>query len=167
MYKLTIPIARQLMSGDNFNGIFYPTVKMYGNADNVALKTDFVKRSLKLVSVEFAIISGRTSGNFNIEIQDSSTEWNSEGDINWSGRLLGWNYKGPSNVKMTAEGGEWHNIDEADRRIDPVPTTLIDINPSPLLIKFKNAYPTTLKHNGVIIKQFQPQKSYIQIRRAL
>jgi hypothetical protein len=49
---------------------------------------------------------------------------------------------------MTAEGGEWLNMDEADRRIDPVPTTLIDINPSPLLIKFKNAYPTTIKQNG-------------------
>ncbi len=148
LYKITIPIAGKLMSGDIFNGIFYPTVKMFGNADNVALKTDFVKRSLKLVSVEFASITGRTSENFNIEILDTSTEWSPDGIIKWSGRMLGWNYTGPSNIKMTADGGEWLNKDEADRRIDPVPTTLIDINPSPLLIKFKNSYPTTVKHNG-------------------
>src|ERR1700730_13830104 len=45
-YKLTVAIANWLISGSEFAGILYPTIRMSGNADNVALKPEVVDRAL-------------------------------------------------------------------------------------------------------------------------
>ena len=144
-YKLTNAISQHLMAGDNMQGIFYPTVKMFGNSDNIALKADFVDSSMKLVSIEYVKIIEKTDSNFKYDTLDSATVWDSSGRIEWSGRLLGWTFSGPFERKFSAENGEWITESSDKDRLDPIPTTLIDLSPTELLSKYKNAYPTTAK----------------------
>ncbi|HVW60924.1 MAG TPA: hypothetical protein VHC48_12835, partial [Puia sp.] len=145
LYKLTAAIANILLSGEKFDGLIYPTVKMFGNADNVVLDRRFVDKSLQLVSVEYLEVIENEGVQFKTEIIDTSIKWEECGNIEWSGRELGWNYPTLSHITMKGENGEWVNLDEADRRIDPIPTNIIWKNPSPLGLKFKNCYPEAFK----------------------
>ncbi len=56
-YELSAAITRILLSGDIFSGIMYPTVKMFGNADNVALTRDFADKNLELLAIEFVEVT--------------------------------------------------------------------------------------------------------------
>jgi len=52
-YKVTAAMSNILMAGEVFAGLVYPTVKMFGNADNLVLAPTFVDKSLQLVSIEY------------------------------------------------------------------------------------------------------------------
>lgn len=125
LYKVTAAIANILIGGGVFAGLVYPTVKMFGNADNLVLNPKFVDRSLQLVSIEFLEITENAGINFKTELLDTAVEWDKAGDIEWSGRELGWSYQEISKIHMKAEGGEWVNQDHEGKRIDPVPTNPI------------------------------------------
>ena len=145
LYKMTAAIANILMGGGVFAGLVYPTVKMFGNADNLLLDPTFVDRSLQLVSIEYIEIMENAGVNYTTELLDTAVNWDESGNIEWSGKQLGWNYKEVSKIRMKAENGEWVNQDEHGHRIDPVPTNPIWLNPSPIGLKYKNCYPMAYK----------------------
>lgn len=147
-YKLTNAITNHFLAGDIFDGIMYPTVRMFGNADNIALRTSFVDHGLSLVSIEYLKITSKDGTRFTTETLDTSTEWDEDGVISWSGRILGFNFKGPSETKLQFDGSEWVTKDIDGSRMDPVPTELIDRNPTELLSKYKNSYPETIKSSS-------------------
>lgn len=149
-YKITCAIANILMGGDVISGLIYPTVKMFGNADNLVLDTKFVEKSLELVSIEYFEITENNGVNFKTELLDTSIKWDEIGKIDWSGKELGWIYPVFSKVKMEGEGGEWVNMDQDGHRIDPVPTNSIWRNPTPIALKYKNCYPLSFKGSSDI-----------------
>jgi hypothetical protein len=144
-YKVTTAIANILMAGDVFAGLIYPTVKMFGNADNIVLDTKFVDKSLELVSIEYLEVTENAGVNFKTELLDTTVKWDEMGNIEWSGRELGWSYPVFSRIEMKGENGEWVNLDRDGRRIDPVPTNPIWRNPTPIGQKYKNCYPLAFK----------------------
>jgi hypothetical protein len=144
-YKITSAIANILLAGDVYAGLIYPTVKMFGNADNLVLDTKFVNKSLELVSIEYLEVTENAGVNFKTELLDTSVQWDEMGNIEWSGRELGWNYPVFSTVEMKGENSEWVNLDRDGHRIDPVPTNLIWRNPPPIGLKYKNCYPQAFK----------------------
>lgn len=147
-YKLTAAIANILMGGGVFAGLVYPTVKMFGNADNLVLDPKFVDCSLELVTIEYLEITENAGINFKTELLDTAVTWDEAGNIEWTGRELGWRYQEMSKIYMKAEGGEWVNQDPEGKRIDPVPTNPIWRNPSPIGLEYKNCYPLAFKASG-------------------
>lgn len=119
-YKLTIAIGRKLMMGNLLNGVLYPTIAMSGNADNVAIKANFVETSMSFVSVQFVEITQRNGRKFKFDTIDSSTKLDREGKILWSGRNLRWVLKNQGEeFVMKAEGGDWVAYDTDGNRVDP------------------------------------------------
>jgi len=144
-YKVTAAMANILLAGDAFAGLVYPTVKMFGNADNVVLDPAFVDRSLQLVSIEYFQITGNEGITFNTELLDTAVKWDTDGAIEWTGKQLAWKYPDMSKIKLKAENSDWINLDEGGNRIDPVPTNTIWKNPSQMGANYKNCYPMAFK----------------------
>lgn len=118
--KLTIAIGRKLFKENIFNGLLYPTIAMFGNADNIVLKKDFVDKNLKFISVEYIEIKEQKDKKYNVQILDSATKVNEIGDFLWSGRGLQWQIKQQGEeLVIKAEGGEWIAYDKVGNRIDP------------------------------------------------
>jgi len=98
--------------------------------------------------IEYLEITESAGVNFKTELLDTAVKWDEKGNIEWSGRELGWNYPGISKVHMKAENNEWVNLDEGGQRIDPVPTNTIWRNLSTTALKYKNCYPSAVKVSG-------------------
>lgn len=119
-YKLTIAIGRKLIMGDLFAGILYPTIAMSGNADNIAIKTEYVDSAMSFVSVEYIEVTERNGMQYKINTLDSATKLDSNGDILWSGRNLRWQLKNKDEeIVMKSEGGAWEAYDRSGNRINP------------------------------------------------
>lgn len=119
-YKLTIAIGRKLMMGDFFVGILYPTIAMSGNADNIAIKTDFADSKIDFVSVEFVKITEKKGFKYSFDILDSATKFDNKGNILWLGRALQWKLKDQGEeIKMKSEDGAWVGYDKNGNRVDP------------------------------------------------
>ena len=119
-YKLTIAIGRKLIMGDLFAGILYPTIVMSGNADNIAIKTEYVDSAMSFVSVEYIEVTERNGMQYKINTLDSATKLDSNGDILWSGRNLCWLLKNKDEeIVMKSKGGAWVAYDRSGNRIYP------------------------------------------------
>lgn len=91
-YKLSLAITNKLIS-DPFDGIMYPSLALFGNADNIILNPSYVDKNLKLVSIEYYKIKSIKDAMYEIEILDTATEISNDGKIVWSGRHLSWSVK--------------------------------------------------------------------------
>ncbi len=119
-YKLSIAIVHKLSMGNLINGLLYPTIAMSANADNIALKTDFFDSNMKFVSVEFVKVVEQKSMQYKIDILDSATRLDKNGNILWSGRPLRWVLKNRGEeIVMKSEGGAWVAYNKNGNRIDP------------------------------------------------
>ena len=119
-YKLTIAISRKLFSDGIFDGLLYPTIQMFGNADNIALKTDAVDRLLRFVSVEYVAVKAARGKEYDIEVLDSATQADLIGTLMWSGRALQFSLRQrDEQLKLVTEGGEWVAYDTLGNRVDP------------------------------------------------
>ncbi len=94
LYKISIAIAEKHLHSEKkegvmqFDGLFYPTVKMRANAENFAIKPEFIDKHVKLQKVDFAIVHERyaISSNdvqYKIEVLDSALKFESDGNISW------------------------------------------------------------------------------------
>lgn len=122
-YKLTSSIANLMMQSNDIHGLMYPTIQMFGNADNVLLKPEYVDKHLEFVNVEFMEISESTEKGFSIDRVDSATALgSSNGDLKWSGRPLHWEIEQPGTIARFEfkSDGTWEGRDQYGNLIDPV-----------------------------------------------
>ena len=120
LYKLTIAISRKLFSDDIFDGLLYPTIRMFGNADNIALKTDAADRLLRFVSVEYVVVKAARGMEYDIDILDSATQADLIGTLMWSRRNLQWKLRQKGEqLSLVREGSEWVAYDASGKRVDP------------------------------------------------
>lgn len=141
-YKLTVAITNKLMIGDFFGGILYPTIQMFGNADNLALKPTFVDTGLDFISVEYLKITDVDGKYYTFETLDTSNTIKNDGTIDWSGKTLGWDIK--DQLKIKSNGIEYIALDENNTRINPYPTNPILTN-TPIYTRFTNSFENTYK----------------------
>jgi hypothetical protein len=119
-YNLSVAIAEKLIPDDFFAGLIYPTVPMWGNADNFALKPSFVTTSLTPVYVEYIEVTEVHDTSFAINALDEARSFGSDGTIKWLGHPAQWTLSAGEGVICEAVEGRWvaHNlrgeIDEPD-----------------------------------------------------
>lgn len=94
-YKLTTALA-ELHLGEiknytrQFAGIIYPSVRMFANGDNFALKPKFVEQNLKLKKATHIRINKRNKNSFSINNLDEAIELDEDGALKWLGHLSHW-----------------------------------------------------------------------------
>ncbi|RAW00489.1 hypothetical protein [Pseudochryseolinea flava] len=96
LYKLTIAIADKHKSIDpamlQFDGLMYPTVQMWANAENFALERSVIDSGkMYLNAVEWILVKRVHNGKYDIDVLDWANSVTSKGEIEWKGRLPRWN----------------------------------------------------------------------------
>ena len=122
-FKLTSVLANIMMQADLLNGLIYPTIQMWGNADNILLKPDYVDKHLEFVNVEYIHIKENDGKGFSIDRIDSATATTvNEGTLNWSGRPLQWvlSEKGMTATFEYKADGTWVGKNQDGEIISPV-----------------------------------------------
>lgn len=87
--KLTAAISEMYLKADEIDGILYPSVEMWGNEDNLAIKTQAVDQKLEPISAEFIEIQKRGEKGIETDTLDTSTTIE-EGEIQWNGHGHQW-----------------------------------------------------------------------------
>lgn len=88
-HKLTAAISEMFLKADEIDGILYPTVEMWGNEDNLAIKTEVVEQVLEPISAEFIEIKERGDKKIETDTLDTcSTIENQE--LQWNGHGHQW-----------------------------------------------------------------------------
>ena len=90
---------------DRFSGIVYPSIRMYGNADNIAFLPSFVDSHLRFQKAVHVRIDSRDNSSFKITSIDSAIEFDANGNLKWLGRTLNWKVDPGQAVKFTATAG--------------------------------------------------------------
>lgn len=117
-YKLTIAIGQKLLSSDLVHGLIYPTVSMRGNSSNLAIKTDFVDRAVKFVSVEFFEIMEVKESEFLCKKLYSGNRIENNRII-WHEEPPKWNLKPNQIISVMVESGKWIARDENGNIVEP------------------------------------------------
>lgn len=94
-YKLSTAIGKLhfgSINGGEFeiSGIMYPTTRMWGNGDNIAIKPFAVDDSLQITMATHVRIDDRSDTSFSITAIDSAISFDKDGKLNWLGRLPNW-----------------------------------------------------------------------------
>ncbi|AWA31071.1 hypothetical protein HYN48_13790 [Flavobacterium magnum] len=84
LYKLTIAIAEKHFKSEIFDGLVYPTVAMRGNAENFAIKPNYIDDgNLLFLGVEFIEVTKQYDFKYDINILDSANSISEQGMIEW------------------------------------------------------------------------------------
>ena len=121
LYKISIAIAEKLFSDDLFDGLLYPTISMKANADNLAIKTQYVgEKRIVIKSVEYIQIDAKEDFKYKITVLDFANSFKDDRTIEWKGRPPHWvlREKGDE-LKLIAKNGKWVVIDKAGNIIKP------------------------------------------------
>ena len=79
---------------------------MWGNADNLALKTSFVDKNLKLQKVEYIHVDEVTDNSiYKLRVLDFANSFKKDGHIEWKGRQLQWIVRQDEPLHVFAENG--------------------------------------------------------------
>ncbi len=123
-YNLSVAVAEKMMpdveqSPDRdpriacIQGLVYPTVPMWGNADNLALKPSFVETSLTSIYAEYVEVTEVHDVSIGINGLDEARSFEADGTINWLGHPAQWTLSGGEGVIVEAVEGRWvaRNLD--------------------------------------------------------
>jgi RES domain len=99
-YKLTTAIGELHLGtivdlNEQFAGVLYPSVRMWGNGDNLALLPWFVDRHVEFRKAVHVRIDDRADTNFSVTYLDSAREFDVDGKLIWLGRLPNWTLQKP------------------------------------------------------------------------
>ena len=122
LYKISIAIAEKHYQDEIFHGLLYPSIAMRAEADNVALKPDFVYNELNLERTIFVQVSGKNNkSEYQYSILDSSDNFNDNGKINWKGKPRKWHIdREGSFLVFKVENGKWVARDKEGNVVEPL-----------------------------------------------
>ncbi len=144
-YKLTVAISNLFLASEELDGLLYPTIKMFGNSDNVAIKPKYVDDNLELVSVEYLEITNDEDAKYSTNALDAAISWDKDGVIEWSGRHLGWKMQSGETVTSTFIGNDWVTKGVDNKRIRPELTNLIKTKITKLEELYNFSFPKAIK----------------------
>lgn len=92
-YKLSIAISEIHLSGE-VDGLWYPTIAMHADADNLALRPAYVDRHVRFISADLLLISGHDASGPRFRLADRCSSADQDGRLIWSGFSDAWYYEG-------------------------------------------------------------------------
>ena len=121
LYKISIAIAEHHFQQNIFSGLLYPTLAMKANADNLVLKPEVVDSYLKLTKVEYILVEEVfENAHFNVKILDFANSFDSNGLIQWKGRLPQWVLREKGEIlKFSVENNQWVARNEIGEILEP------------------------------------------------
>jgi hypothetical protein len=122
-YKLSAATA-ELLLGKNpepISGVFYPTIPMWGNAENLALRPVWARSHLKPVHAQFVKVTNLDPPNFSYDVLDEARRF-SDGKIEWLGHKGIWELReqGEALLFTNVAGAYWEARDASGKIVDPV-----------------------------------------------
>jgi hypothetical protein len=112
LYKLTTAIAELhykpgIDGNERFAGVAYPSIRMWANADNIALAPWYVAENLEFRKAIHLRIDKRDEQRFSFTSLDSARHVAADGHLDWLGRPLNWTTNvGPGRtLQCTATSG--------------------------------------------------------------
>lgn len=120
-YKLTIAIWRKLTMANLMHGILYPSVAMYGNSDNITLKSVHANK-LNFVNSTFIEVTSQEIHKirYQIKVLDTATSIGENEKLRWSGRNFQWKLEHQNDQLIFAiEQGQCIIRDSQGGEIDP------------------------------------------------
>lgn len=106
LYKLTAALAEFFMRPP-LNGLIYPTIAMSANADNFALKPEWVDTGLEFIGVEVVRVDNVRGMERDVTVVDYATA-RSDGTLDWKGRGPNWQLtEEGQQLTLKAEQGVW------------------------------------------------------------
>jgi len=118
MYKLTAALAEFFMRPP-LEGLIYPTIAMNANADNVALKPEWVDSGLEFVGVELVRIDAVRGLKRDITVLDYATAGD-DGVLDWKGRGPNWQLtEHGQELHVSVEQGVYVARDPVGKIVDP------------------------------------------------
>jgi hypothetical protein len=105
-YKLTTAIGELHLGRienqqTQFAGVLYPSTRMWGNGDNLALLPWFVDAHLEFRKAVHVRVDSSTETTFEITYLDSAREFDEHGNLIWLGRIPRWTLKPGQNARFT------------------------------------------------------------------
>jgi hypothetical protein len=82
-YKLSANLTQIMMYNTNFDGLLYPTIKLFGSCDNVLLKTKSVDEKIKAKSVSYILITAINNDEYSFNYIDTAPIYSMNGLIPW------------------------------------------------------------------------------------
>lgn len=130
-YKLTSAIAEshlgKINEVDKFDGIMYPSVRMWANSDNIALFPQFVDNYLQFTRAIRVRIDSLNPTGFDISNIDCAREIDESGALRWLGRRLNWKIPPGCLAKITlTEGTDSDGDYSSDKNGVPCHWVVID-----------------------------------------
>lgn len=110
IYKITTAIG-ELHLGDiashslQFAGLIYPSVRLWGNADNMALQPWFVDKHLQFRKAVHCQITEISDERVSIRTLDHANAFDADGNLVWKGRMPVWQLGPGKQARMTLEAG--------------------------------------------------------------
>lgn len=82
-YTLSAAIAEKMMAADEIHGLLYPTIPVWGNADNFALKPSAADTLLEPVHIELVEVAELQEKEGESTRIDEANTFGADGSINW------------------------------------------------------------------------------------
>jgi hypothetical protein len=107
-YKLSTVLAELHLGGKinnfphQFAGILYPSLRVKGDGDNLALLPEFVDKNLELRKAIHIRIEKKEDAQINITYLDHASSVSSDGSLIWLGRLPQWEGSSPAHAICTS-----------------------------------------------------------------
>lgn len=117
-YKLSVAVAKCMLS-EQFAGLLYPSISMFANADNIALKSTWVEHNLRFVGVEKIIIKSIDGPVIQSDCVDYATSPDQR-RLSWKGEIYSWEI--PPGKQYSLRNEQDRNVmrDENGSEVDPV-----------------------------------------------
>lgn len=121
IYKLTAAFGEKLLHGANFSfdGLLYPTVPMWGNADNLTLTCATVSSALRFSRAQYLQITKIEGTKITFEHLDTATDLSQDGAIVWKGHPDRWTIRPGDQVTLSDENGRWVARDASGEMVEP------------------------------------------------
>jgi hypothetical protein len=119
-YALSTAIAEKLLNDDFFDGLMYPTVSMFANMENFALKPDVTRAHLESIYVEFLRVLTVDGTRFKYDVLDEVRRIEPDGRIRWRGHPAHWTVGPSRQLGVVAVDGHWEAIDEQGNNVEPL-----------------------------------------------
>jgi hypothetical protein len=101
-------------------GLMYPTVAMFGNADNFALRPRVADTHLRPIYAGFLEVTAVSGTEFSVTVIDEARAFRSTGDIGWIGHPGQWTIDTPGGqLRFEAVDGHWVARNEMGEIVDP------------------------------------------------
>lgn len=119
-YRLSVAIAEKFLAAEMVEGLMYPTIAMFGNADNFALRPRFADTHLRPIYSEFLEITGVHGTQFSLTVLDEARAFGSAGQIDWIGHPAQWTIDtAGGQLLFEAVAGHWVARNERGEIVDP------------------------------------------------